>query len=50
MHHHLAYCTNDRLTTIQYPGALYMLSIFYTRKEIATRISILYTGSKDHLA
>lgn len=28
-----------------YPGALYMLSIFYTRKEIATRISILYTGN-----
>lgn len=28
-----------------YPGALFMLSIFYTRKEIATRISILYTGN-----
>ncbi|KAK5049301.1 hypothetical protein LTR84_004230 [Exophiala bonariae] len=28
-----------------YPGALYMLSCFYTRKEIATRISILYTGN-----
>lgn len=28
-----------------YPGALYMLSIFYTRKEIATRISVLYTGN-----
>ena len=28
-----------------YPGALYILSIFYTRKEIATRISILYTGN-----
>ncbi|EXF80931.1 hypothetical protein CFIO01_03439 [Colletotrichum fioriniae PJ7] len=27
-----------------YPGALYLLSIFYTRKELATRISILYTG------
>lgn len=27
-----------------YPGALYMLSLFYTRKEIATRISILFTG------
>ena len=27
------------------PGALYILSIFYTRKEIATRISILYTGN-----
>ncbi|OJI96304.1 hypothetical protein ASPVEDRAFT_48535 [Aspergillus versicolor CBS 583.65] len=28
-----------------YPGALYMLSIFYTKKEIATRISILFTGN-----
>lgn len=28
-----------------YPGALYMLSIFYTRREIATRISILFTGN-----
>ncbi|KAM0334509.1 hypothetical protein ACHAQA_001538 [Verticillium albo-atrum] len=28
-----------------YPGALYMLSIFYTRKELATRISILYSGN-----
>jgi MFS family permease len=28
-----------------YPGALYLLSIFYTRKEIATRISILYCGN-----
>ncbi|CAH0033155.1 unnamed protein product [Clonostachys rhizophaga] len=28
-----------------YPGALFLLSIFYTRKEIATRISILYTGN-----
>lgn len=28
-----------------YPGALYLLSIFYTRKEIATRICILYTGN-----
>ncbi|KAL1626854.1 hypothetical protein SLS56_006671 [Neofusicoccum ribis] len=27
-----------------YPGALYLLSVFYTRKELATRISILYTG------
>ncbi|KAL1612083.1 hypothetical protein SLS60_000306 [Paraconiothyrium brasiliense] len=25
-----------------YPGAIYMLSIFYTRKEIATRIALLY--------
>lgn len=28
-----------------YPGALYILSLFYTRKEIATRMSILYTGN-----
>ncbi|KAL9949168.1 hypothetical protein D7B24_008728 [Verticillium nonalfalfae] len=28
-----------------YPGALYMLSIFYTRKEIATRLAILYSGN-----
>ncbi|RXG50457.1 hypothetical protein VDGE_09088 [Verticillium dahliae] len=25
-----------------YPGATYMLSIFYTRKEVATRIAVLY--------
>lgn len=30
-----------------YPGALYMLSLFYTRKEIATRISILFTGERS---
>jgi MFS family permease len=28
-----------------YPGALYVLSIFYTKKEIATRISILFTAN-----
>lgn len=28
-----------------YPGALYMLSMFYTRKEIATRMAIFYTGN-----
>lgn len=28
-----------------YPGALYMLSIFYTRKEIAARLAILYSGN-----
>lgn len=28
-----------------YPGALYTLSTFYTRKELATRISILYSGN-----
>lgn len=30
---------------LDYPGAVYILSIFYTRKEIATRIAILYTGN-----
>jgi MFS family permease len=28
-----------------YPGALYMISMFYTRKEVATRMSIFYTGN-----
>ncbi|RYP09606.1 hypothetical protein DL765_008380 [Monosporascus sp. GIB2] len=28
-----------------YPGAVYILSLFYNRKEIATRIAILYTGN-----
>lgn len=28
-----------------YPCALYILSLFYTRKEIATRVSILYAGN-----
>lgn len=28
-----------------YPGALYMLSLFYTKKELATRISVLFTGN-----
>ena len=28
-----------------YPGAVYTLSLFYTRKEVATRIAILYTGN-----
>ncbi|CAG9947543.1 unnamed protein product [Clonostachys rosea f. rosea IK726] len=28
-----------------YPGALYLLSCFYTRKEIATRMAIFYTGN-----
>lgn len=28
-----------------YPGAVYLLSSFYNRKEIATRIAILYTGN-----
>ncbi|KAM5357872.1 hypothetical protein ACJZ2D_015819 [Fusarium nematophilum] len=28
-----------------YPGAVFILSVFYTRKEVATRIAILYTGN-----
>lgn len=28
-----------------YLGAVYLLSIFYTRKEVATRFAILYTGN-----
>ncbi|CAK1359985.1 putative transporter [Cercospora beticola] len=28
-----------------YPGAVYIIGCFYTRKEIATRIAILYTGN-----
>lgn len=32
-----------------YPGALYILSLFYTRKEIATRVSILYAGTSSYL-
>ncbi|KAF6832030.1 MFS transporter [Colletotrichum plurivorum] len=28
-----------------YPGALYIISMFYTRKEIATRMSLFYTGN-----
>lgn len=28
-----------------YPGAIYMISIFYARKETATRLSIFYTGN-----
>lgn len=28
-----------------YPGALYMISMFYTKKEMATRMAILYTGN-----
>lgn len=28
-----------------YPGALYMISMFYTRKEVATRMAIFYTGN-----
>lgn len=28
-----------------YPGALYMLSMFYTRKEVSARMAIFYTGN-----
>jgi MFS family permease len=28
-----------------YPGAIYIISQFYTRTEVATRIAILYTGN-----
>ncbi|KAK7204886.1 MFS transporter [Myxozyma melibiosi] len=28
-----------------YPGALYMLSIFYTKKELSLRIALFYTGN-----
>jgi MFS family permease len=30
---------------MDFSGAIYLLSIFYTRKEVATRIAILYTGN-----
>lgn len=28
-----------------YPGALFMISLFYNRKEAATRMAVLYTGN-----
>ncbi|KAL6705182.1 hypothetical protein ACN47E_007287 [Coniothyrium glycines] len=28
-----------------YPGALFLLALFYTKKEIATRMAIFYTGN-----
>lgn len=28
-----------------YPGAIYLISLFYTRKETATRLAIFYTGN-----
>lgn len=28
-----------------YPGAVYIISVFYDRKEVASRIAILYTGN-----
>ncbi|KAL7914430.1 MFS general substrate transporter [Trichoderma velutinum] len=33
-----------------YPGALYLLAIFYTRKEVATRVAVLYTGQMAGLS
>ncbi len=28
-----------------YPGAIYLVSLFYTRKETATRLALFYTGN-----
>jgi hypothetical protein len=28
-----------------YPGAIYLISLFYTRKETATRLAVFYTGN-----
>ena len=33
------------LTTQFYPGAIYIVSMFYTRKEMAIRLSLFYTGN-----
>ncbi|CAJ2504960.1 Uu.00g123540.m01.CDS01 [Anthostomella pinea] len=33
-----------------YPGALYLLAIFYTRKEVASRMAILYTAQMAGLS
>ncbi|KAJ4389029.1 hypothetical protein N0V93_006491 [Gnomoniopsis smithogilvyi] len=33
-----------------YPGALYLLAVFYTRKELATRISVLFTAQMAGLS
>lgn len=33
-----------------YPGALYLLAIWYTRKEIATRIAVLYSAQMAGLS
>ncbi|KAI1498133.1 major facilitator superfamily domain-containing protein [Biscogniauxia marginata] len=33
-----------------YPGALYLLSIFYTRKEVASRMALLYTAQMAGLS
>lgn len=32
-------------STPYFPGALFLLSSWYTRKELATRTAVLYTGS-----
>jgi MFS family permease len=34
----------DRIAPF-YPGAIYLLSLFYTRKEIALRIGVLYSAN-----
>lgn len=34
-----------KLTLPVYPGAIFLLSIFYTRKEVATRLAILYSAN-----
>lgn len=33
------------VSCLVYPGAIFLLSIFYTRKEIATRLAILYSAN-----
>lgn len=33
------------LAAPMYPGALYVLSLFYTRKELGTRMTIIYTSN-----
>ncbi|KAH8894185.1 major facilitator superfamily protein [Thozetella sp. PMI_491] len=33
-----------------YPGALYLLSVFYKRKEVATRVAILYSAQMGGLS
>jgi hypothetical protein len=39
---------DDRQTDVHrpyFPGALFLLSSWYTRRELATRTAVLYTGS-----
>lgn len=38
-------CTDSPLEAPFYPGAIYLLSLFYTRREIATRIGLLYSAN-----